>query len=750
MTGGYTMKEKNIRELAKRMGLITVEDMCQYTIAQLVVKIANKVNELVDEVWRFETDVQETLKTQNENIQYLLGEGLHLEVENIFDGWLQDGTFDSLLNQSALKKVNDRIDETNAQLSKITYFLTPEMFGAIGDGVADDTNAFKLMAQNSANKTAIIEMTGEYLLSDKVEFDSNTTLNFNNSKIIWNNTDNIIDEKSHDGIFTFKGSRTNVSTQLTGYTQMFVPNNCGRWDVVDVSGFNVGDFIEIECLNGFPKPTSFDEALPYVNMMAKIIHIDNNSIYTDYYTPFDLSGLNWGSETLIHKINPVTNVEVNDLNIENIVPWENRVNGSGTGANLEKLASGVFFKYCYNVTVNNVMSNRIQNPSVFLFYCNKYNISNIECNAPSHTGSGQGYAVKIVASSFGEISNVTGYKCRHIIDFSRGSCFCEVSNCKGNWSNNDSFSYCFDLHGNYEHNIVFNNCDGALLSGNGLGNFPQMSGYITLINCKINSSLGNVYKLKAENCDIIAKNYDNTSNRQIDIELIDCILRIGRNFSFDGTTRGGTFKTSFKIIGGKVLNWLPEQTSSIINNIDGFEYVEFDNVEIDYSKADRRLYIRNAKELYIDNCVIKGTVFELSRNDTNVARVHYSFSENHYIVSDSDTLTLSSMTFLRFTNVKNSNGIINFKDNTIDIDSQTPAKYVVLNTTDDLTNSNLLLNFKNNTIITNNNNSCIVNCSSVGNGLKVNIDGTTVTGNINNIDRLIALGNNTWVNGIRS
>ena len=118
MTGGYTMKEKNIRELAIRMGLITVEDMCQYTITQLVVKIANKVNELVNEVWRFETDVQEILKSQNENIQYLLGEGLHLEVENIFDGWLQDGTFDTLINQTALEKVNERIDETNAQLSQ--------------------------------------------------------------------------------------------------------------------------------------------------------------------------------------------------------------------------------------------------------------------------------------------------------------------------------------------------------------------------------------------------------------------------------------------------------------------------------------------------------------------------------------------------------------------------------------------------------------------------------------------------------
>ena len=112
------MKEKNIQELAIRMGLISVDDMCQYTISQLVIMVANKVNELVGEVWRFETDVQETLKTQNENIQYLLGEGLHLEVENIFDGWVNDGTFDTLINQTTLKKVNDRIDETNAQLSQ--------------------------------------------------------------------------------------------------------------------------------------------------------------------------------------------------------------------------------------------------------------------------------------------------------------------------------------------------------------------------------------------------------------------------------------------------------------------------------------------------------------------------------------------------------------------------------------------------------------------------------------------------------
>lgn len=137
MTGGYTMKEKNIRELAKRMGLISVEDVCKYTISQLVIMVANKVNELVDEVWRFETDVQEILKTQNENIQYLLGEGLHLEVENIFNGWIQDGTFDTLINQTALKKVNERIDETNAQLTQIGQIAIRL------DGELDDTQAIQ-------------------------------------------------------------------------------------------------------------------------------------------------------------------------------------------------------------------------------------------------------------------------------------------------------------------------------------------------------------------------------------------------------------------------------------------------------------------------------------------------------------------------------------------------------------------------------------------------------------------------------
>ena len=112
------MKEKNIQELAIRMGLISVEDMCQYTIAQLVYMIANKLNELMTNVNQFETEVDDTIKEQNEAIKRLLNEGTLAEVEKIFRQWSKDGTFDRLINQSALKKVNGRIDETNAHLSQ--------------------------------------------------------------------------------------------------------------------------------------------------------------------------------------------------------------------------------------------------------------------------------------------------------------------------------------------------------------------------------------------------------------------------------------------------------------------------------------------------------------------------------------------------------------------------------------------------------------------------------------------------------
>lgn len=185
MTGGYIMKEKNIQELAKRMGLITVENMCQYTIAQLVVMVANKVNELVDEVWRFETDVQEILKTQNENIQYLLGEGLHLEVATVFEGWMEDGTFDTLINQTALKKVNDRIDETNKKVNERIDETNTQLSDV--EYLIDDINENTIKNIPGMYNSLKLKK-GEYRISS-IEIDKKCVIDLNGSTLIMTNKD---------------------------------------------------------------------------------------------------------------------------------------------------------------------------------------------------------------------------------------------------------------------------------------------------------------------------------------------------------------------------------------------------------------------------------------------------------------------------------------------------------------------------------------------------------------------------------
>ena len=132
-----------IKNVARRLGLITVEDMDQYTALELIMMIANKMND------------------HSNKIEYLLNNGVLSEIEQIFNEWLQDGTFDSLINQSALKTVNDRIDETNAHLSKILQ-----------------TKSTQLIIQKMINKEPVnIVCYGDSVTFGFIPFDGNKTAN---------------------------------------------------------------------------------------------------------------------------------------------------------------------------------------------------------------------------------------------------------------------------------------------------------------------------------------------------------------------------------------------------------------------------------------------------------------------------------------------------------------------------------------------------------------------------------------------
>ena len=94
---------KNVMSL----GLITEDDVKRLTAIELMLLIIERINGLLNHVEMIDAKLIKLL----EDIKATTIEELNK--------WKQDGSFDALINQSALKKITERIDETNAQLTDV-------------------------------------------------------------------------------------------------------------------------------------------------------------------------------------------------------------------------------------------------------------------------------------------------------------------------------------------------------------------------------------------------------------------------------------------------------------------------------------------------------------------------------------------------------------------------------------------------------------------------------------------------------
>lgn len=102
---------QNIEELRKSLNEISVYDFDVYTSMELYYKIANKLNEVIKELMRFEGLVSDEVVEQNEKLIYLLGEGLNEEVVKKIDQMVKDGTMNSIINTNLFNDLNSQINE---------------------------------------------------------------------------------------------------------------------------------------------------------------------------------------------------------------------------------------------------------------------------------------------------------------------------------------------------------------------------------------------------------------------------------------------------------------------------------------------------------------------------------------------------------------------------------------------------------------------------------------------------------------
>lgn len=164
-----------LEKLSTNLEILSVYDIDSHSTSELIYKIAYKVNEVIKEITRFESVVSDNVNEQNEQIYDLLNGDLIKGINQQLEKWLNDGTFQNLVNNKIFNELNNKLDNLlNMEVNIISY-------GAIGDKINDDTMAIKSAIKNGRYITC--NPSKHYIITDIIEVPKYVTLDFKNAHI---------------------------------------------------------------------------------------------------------------------------------------------------------------------------------------------------------------------------------------------------------------------------------------------------------------------------------------------------------------------------------------------------------------------------------------------------------------------------------------------------------------------------------------------------------------------------------------
>lgn len=189
-------------DLARKQKLIKL-------LSEKIWEYDNRLNERLD-------DLQQVLNSYLEQWDERI-ENLDEEVSHIFVTWLNDGTLEQIINHDVLGNKADQ-----SELDKIA--ITPEKFGAVGDGVADDTSAI----QSSINYVTNIG-GGRIIFGSKtyavnklaIVKAENIELDFQGSTLLYNGPSEITNNYADGKLLRIERSKNITINNLTAIGRMF-------------------------------------------------------------------------------------------------------------------------------------------------------------------------------------------------------------------------------------------------------------------------------------------------------------------------------------------------------------------------------------------------------------------------------------------------------------------------------------------------------------------------------------------------
>ena len=122
---------------------------------------------------------------------------------------LARGTHDTLNDRLVENEKNQ--ENLSSQLDNITTYITPEMFGCIGDGIIDDTVNLQRCIDYAISKKVSIKSKSykKYKISDTINVNGTVNIDFNNSTLLATTKSDVINI-NHVGVNTFNGTIENL------------------------------------------------------------------------------------------------------------------------------------------------------------------------------------------------------------------------------------------------------------------------------------------------------------------------------------------------------------------------------------------------------------------------------------------------------------------------------------------------------------------------------------------------------------
>jgi hypothetical protein len=480
----------------------------------------------------------------------------------------------------------------SALLSDLSY--NPKLFGCALDGVTDDSVALQAFFDNPVVQGRVkFPSNAQLLLNSPVYINKdNLEVDFNYCQIKWGNANNLGADNATNrnlGVFNLKKSNETVIGTPTNCVPKIV-NNYGSNGTVHSGkyyakvtlpsapiGVTAGDWIRVAMtVSGGQSITSLT---PYFNVVAKCVKVSGNDIYFDYYNPFIFDGATYAFSR-VYKLTPRHNVKIKNANFYDINTWDYKIDDSSTipADTLQRCVSFLYVEGAVDCEFENIYGYNTTNPVISLQMTSYCNVKHLEVDRPAITCPGRGYGVQVGASTKITIEHIRGNYARHCVDFDNAS-YSNVKYVNGRYM----YATSFMTHGEYDHDIEFERCDGSASLNAGIS-FGAATKNMTFRKCYINEfEVGYSPDLKFYESEVtILPTVENATypdywNRA---EFHDCkVSMVGGNWKAISRT-GDDSRTFLKFFNCEVsfLNW--DTTGATLRpSFLNFDDVLFDNCD---------------------------------------------------------------------------------------------------------------------------------------------------------------------------